>query len=184
MSSSASARVHSYDMPLIEVLVEPEANDIVLASLPWRDCLSLASVSTRVFTIVKTWAHKRSTDVSYGASPHPIPCDSACEQQQREQQQEIVSGHLVPSSKPQKWCIGGPLPPNFLYLNEVVFPFGAPDGSGQDMLGACSCRDVCLRGGQEEDGATSRCSCVRLNAAVQRWESGRGPVSGVITLRV
>lgn len=58
------------------------------------------------------------------------------------------------------------MPPTFLYLNEAVFPFGAPD---EDLLEGCSCRDVCVHDGQEEDGATSPCSCVRLNAAVQRW---------------
>ena len=147
-------------MPLMEAVQVPRVSRILLPFLRWRDCLSLGAVSTLSFNSVKVWVEERSTDISSGASPCPIPCESACHRW-------VLTAGLSESS--HGWCMGGPLPPSFKYLNESVHLEGAPNGAG-DLLQGCSCQTGAFK---EDDEDASPCPCVQLNASVQRWdESG------------
>lgn len=142
-------------MTLLKVLEDPSANPILLSYLQWRDCVSIASVSTQLFPPLKKWVEAVSTDVSLGVSLCPIPCDSV-----RGRRGKTTAGRF---GSPQDWCIGGPVPPTFTYINEAIYPSGEPD-SASDLLEGCSCDGPC----NDEDGGSS-CLCVQLNAAVQRW---------------
>ena len=142
-------------MPLVEAVQAPSGTLILLPFLRWQDCLSLGAASTLFFNSVKAWVEERSTDISSGASPCAVPCESACHQ--REGRSESSRG---------KWCMGGPLPPSFKYLNESVHLMGTSNNGSSDLLQGCSCQTGNCKEGVE-DG--SPCPCVQLNASVQRW---------------
>lgn len=144
-------------MPLMQTIQVPGVSLILLPCLKWQDCLSLGAVSTLSFNSVKVWVQERSTDVSCGTSPCPIPCESACHRR-------VLTARL--SESPRGWCMGGPLPPRFKYLNESVHLEGAPNGAS-DFLQGCSCQ---IGSCKEDDEHVNSCPCVQLNASVQRWD--------------
>lgn len=153
---------------------EHNAGALVFSSLAWRDCIVLASVSTGLFTSLKVWLERLSTDVSCGVSPCPIPCDSAGRHHQcADGSTALIEGAVAntrrqskaSSSSTRNWYLGGPVPPSFVYLNVPIFPQGVPD-TADDLLEGCLCRDSCTNeSGRDPAGA---CPCVQLNMAAQR----------------
>lgn len=134
---------------LPEILREPHVEQGVLSCLDWLECQDLGSVSKGLFMNVRSWIEAFAADVSLGSSVNPIACDLDC--------------HRVECSKTRsRWCIGGRVPSSFKYLNEVIYPFGAPD-TVNDLLEGCSCWGTC---GVDGDG--DECSCMILNAAAGR----------------
>lgn len=138
-----------------------------------QDLVSLASVSKTFLNSVKVHVANAMSDVSFGVSPIPIPCDPylAAHGSGR----EAASGAAKPTDHSLVYHIGGPVPSSFRYLNEAIFPSGIPETSWLDPLDGCDCRvGECGKlwtgcGGVDNcDSEDSSCSCVRLNAAVQR----------------
>lgn len=148
--------VASMSLPEVLVLEESRAKPklVLLSFLRWQDYVSLASVSRRLFTLVKTSVLKLATDVSCGASQCPIPCDLAPHCACPERRLKSL----------RDWWIGGPVPPSFAYLSASIYPLGAPDGNADDLLEGCSCEGACT----EDARGESSCPCVELNSSAHR----------------
>lgn len=138
-------------MPLLETLLDSGATSTLLSFLPPSERVSL-SASTRFFVLLSDTLTQLRVDVSSGAAPYPLACDSLQE-----------SGGPSSGSRQRKWSLGGPLPPSFTYLNEAIRAF---DVLEDDVFEGCACFGECERP-DDADGSSS-CPCVQLNATVQR----------------
>lgn len=145
-------------MEPLKALEDCDAHPILFSFLRWRDILSLASTSTRFFLTVRNACEKLRSDVSCGASAHPMPCDSVHHPLLFDQQVAQSSlGRPSRASCHLKWSLGGPVPPSFTYLNEATQAVE----DAEDLLEGCACLGGC-------DDANSSCPCVQLNEVVQR----------------
>lgn len=119
----------------------------ILKCLHWQDYRSIALVSVASCSKIKVWVTTLSADLSLGTSELPISCES---------ERSDSSG----TDEQSRWFIGGPIPPTFNYIDELVFPCEVPH-EASDLLGGCSCDGICGVG-------NGKCSCVLLNAAANR----------------
>lgn len=154
--------VDPFGMSLLDTLVDSDAIPILLSYLCWSEIVAVASTSTRIFVTAKRRQSQRRADVSCGASPYPVPCDSPhcppCVSQ-------AAPGISSETTQGCKWNLGGPLPPSFTYRNEAIHTCVSP---GDDFLEGCACFGQCDDQDVEGVGDRSPCLCVQLNAAVQR----------------
>ncbi|CAM9159476.1 unnamed protein product [Scytosiphon promiscuus] len=134
----------------------------LLPFLRWRDIVSVASASTRLFLPVRNVCQRLRSDVSCGDSPYPIPCDPVHDPLLSVQQVPSPPGCSSGVPRRSNWSLGGPVPPSFSYLNDANHDLE----DAEDLLEGCACFGGC-------DDANLACPCVQLNKAV---ESGPVPL--------
>ena len=140
-------------MALLETLVDSGATQILLPFLGPPEIVAL-STSTRFFVLVSDALTRLRVDVSSGSAPYPIPCDSLQER-----------GGPSLGSLQRKWSLGGPIPPSFTYINEVIRAFEVCE---DDFLQGCACFGECNTQNDMDVDGSSSCPCIQLNATVQR----------------
>lgn len=127
-------------MPLSETLVTSDTTSVLISFLVPSRILPLATTCTDFHELVRGAFGQLRLDC-------PVPCDSLQEAQG------------FPCCK---WSLGGPVPPDFIYLSEATHAFEDP--GSDDPLEGCACFGTCDRG----MNGSNNCGCVQLNAAVQR----------------